>query len=708
MFDTFLGCSTFLLMNFSLAYASHLVVRRFTPYAPVSVRLVSTGLVFYAFIIIIFQLLSPFHAITKTGVSISCLAVALSAHLMWSRHRDFQADLQPLRVWVRDGLSSRWAVLIVICGFVVLVSLSRALLMPPLAWDSLTYHLTFAALWIQKGTLMVFQAPDQMQTAYFPINGELFSAWLLLPFHSDLIVNAMNFPLTLLGGISCYALARELGLSRKESSWAPALICFAPMIYSLITTAYTDTAVFAFSVASVLFALRFMKTGVIYEAFFSLVAAGIVLGTKYNSIPLVGLIVTAVFIKMFMVKHKRLLLKVVLLLVGLMMLCMLGGRQYINNTIVAGNPIYPFPFKIFNQTIFSGWSQAAQVEKAVSAIVPANDKMELLKTELSKFCYRTMSAGPKFPLFFILAVFALCMTNTMVSKRYLYFLTFLWVVPVVTLYLDTSSAIAKQTDLTAVNTRYFAPYIALFTIQGLVVIRKIRNQFKAIDFFLVLLVVWDLFHANTSHIKEVAALYPVAVLMVPLMFLFYRLSIGREAAVIKRWGVYATGFVMCTGALCFLQIYRDNTRYIYYQNYTDLHSIPTDYVAAWKLLDTPDEKKTIALTKGWDPLLHTWFFYPLMGSRLQNDIMYLSAKYRDAAPTRFDRGSLRGNDISIWRENVRQNNVDYILAQKPWPIELGWMTDSSDEFLLIAEDKKWKIFRCRTNKSETNASGPSL
>ena len=210
-YNTVLGCLIFLVTNISLLYTSHLLVRRFLSNTPPSVRLVALGTFFYSFIILIFQLLSPFHAITKTGVTISCLVLAFVFHLVWGKHGNIQAEIEPVKAWIRDGLNSRWAVLIIICGFVVLLSLSRALLMPPLAWDCLTYHLTFAALWVKKGTLFLFEAPDQIHScAHLPINGEIFASWLLLPFHNDLIVNTMNFPLALLGGISCYAIAREL------------------------------------------------------------------------------------------------------------------------------------------------------------------------------------------------------------------------------------------------------------------------------------------------------------------------------------------------------------------------------------------------------------------------------------------------------------------------------------------------------------------
>jgi len=198
--NVFTGCIVLIVTNLSLLYTAHLIVRKFYRDAPAAPRLVALGVLYYAFIIALFQLLSPFYAITKTWVTILCLLFALITHLRWGALSCIRAEILPMVAWVRDGLKSRWSALMVCCGFVVLLSLSRALLMPPLAWDCLTYHLTFAALWIQKGTLFIFHAPDQIaDNAYFPINGDIFASWLLLPFDSDMVVNTMNFPVTLLG-----------------------------------------------------------------------------------------------------------------------------------------------------------------------------------------------------------------------------------------------------------------------------------------------------------------------------------------------------------------------------------------------------------------------------------------------------------------------------------------------------------------------------
>ena len=149
------------------------------------------------------------------------------------------------------------------------------------------------------------------------------------------------------------------------------------------------------------------------------------------------------------------------------------------------------------------------------------------------------------------------------------------------------------------------------------------------------------------------------------------------------------------GALYLLQTYRDSTRYTYYQGHEDFHSLPRDYVDAWDFLDKEGEKKTIAMARGWKPESHEWFFYPLLGRHLQNDIVYVSAKYKWETPTWLDRGLLRGNDFSIWIDNLKKKNVDYILVVEPWPNELTWIGRYPDKFQLVFTARKFKIFKYR-------------
>ena len=713
-FNTLVGCIIFLLTNGSLLYTAHLLVRRFFPNATASARLVAIGTLFYAFIILIFQTLSPFYAITRTGVTITCLLLALGSHFLWGKHRDLEADIEPLTTWLRDGLSSRWAALIIICGFVVVLSLSRALLMPPLAWDCLSYHLPFATLWIKKGALLLFNAPDQIsENVHFPINGDIFASWLMLPFQTDIVVNIMNFPITLLGGISCYAIARELGLTRKEASFAPALICFAPMVYSQITTQYIDNAVFAFSSAATLFGLRFLRKGFPQDSILSLVAGGLVLGMKFTGIPVVGIIFLATVLKTIrLVNYSGFLKMLGLIICGLLILCALGGRQYILNGLYAGNPLYPFSLTIVNHEILEGSHKLEQVSEWVSNWEKEQgvDKLSFWEKEYKKFSYSRRTAGPKYLIFLIVALISLFIRPRGVSQKDWYFLAVLWIVGIVLFYANTSADFARRGVWMQGSTRFLSFPMAIFTIQGLTVIAKLGRYFKNIFFFMVILIAWDLMHINKTHIQGIEGLYPLVIVMLILVIIFFKRVLemlyqkkgssltAKEVSISgsrtnRQWVVGILFFVTLTGGLYFLQSYRDTTRYSYYRDYFDYVDFPRTFVDGWEFLDQPDEKKTIAMSIGWAAPGHKWFFYPLLGRWLQNDVVYISAKYKWDAPIWLHRGLLRGNSRSTWLHNLKRKKVDCILVAKPWPTELRWMLSDQDAFQLVFSDQECKIFK---------------
>jgi len=713
-FNTLVGCIIFLLTNGSLLYTAHLLVRRFLPNATASARLVAIGTLFYAFIIVIFQALSPFYAITKTGVTIACLLLAVASHFLWGKHRNLEADIQPLKTWIKDGLNSKWAVLLIICGFVVLLTFSRALLMPPLAWDCLSYHLPFAALWIKKGTLLLFNAPDQIsENVHFPINGDIFAAWLMLPFQTDAVVNIMNFPITLLGGISCYAISRELGLTRKEASFAPALICFAPVIYSQITTQYIDNAVFTFSSAATLFGLRFLRKGYPQDSILSLVAGGLVLGTKFTGISVVGIIFLATVLKTIrLVNYSGFLKKLGLIICGLLILCTLGGRQYILNALYAGNPLYPFSLTIVNHEILEGSHKLEQVREWVSNWEKEQgvDRLSLWEKEYKKFSYSRRTAGPKYFIFLIFALVSLFIRPGGVSKKDWYFLAVLWIVGIVLFYANTSADFARRGVWMQGSTRFLSFPIAIFTIQGLTVIAKLGRYFKNIFFFMVILIAWDLMYINKTHIQGIEGLYPLVIVMLIVVIIFFKPAlemlyqkkgsslISKELSrsgnsTNRQWVVGILFFITLTGGLYFLQSYRDTTRYSYYSDYFDYVDFPRTFVDGWEFLDQPDDKKTIAMSIGWAAPGHKWFFYPLLGRWLQNDVVYISAKYKWDAPIWLHRGLLRGQSRSTWLHNIKRKKVDCILVAKPWPIELRWMLSDQDAFQLVFSDQECKIFK---------------
>ncbi len=719
LLNILIGCVVFFVTNLSLLYACHLLARRFFSGLPDSARLVGIGVLYYGFIILILQALSPLHAISKTWVTVACLLVALACHFLWGTYRNLEADANPVRQWVRDGLASRWAALIIVCGFVVLLSLVRALLMPPLSWDSLTYHLTSAALWIKKGTLCTLQAPYQMQNAYFPINGELFAAWLILPFHTDLLVNTLNFPITLLGGVACYAIARELGLQRGDASFVPALICFASVIYAQITTQYVDNAAFAFCVASVLFTLRYLSKGHLCDGFLVLASAGILIGIKYSIIPVAGIIVIIIAIKtVLLTGYTGFFRKSGLMLSGVLIFALLGGRQYLVNAVEAKNPLYPFPMIMFNGMLEGKGVNIKEVWW-MGGINELQDKREVKENiwiqEYKKFCQAYLAAGPKFVPLLLLAFIGLFIIPPLVPKPCWYALFFTWLIPITIFYTtDTAKAGMGVTGFT-INTRYFSPYIALFTIQGVVVLKTILKQLKSFKLVFAALVGWDLIYVYKKQCWELELLYPYTTLLVFLMLIVWMIAAEKmktlcrqgpipllsswvAAGYRKRFAAYAMRFVLVVAALYLLQTYRDETRYFYYRSQTDYHDFPREFIDGWEFVDNCGEEKTIALASTWDPPGTKWFFYPLMGRWLQNDVTYVSAKYKWDVPVWLHRGLLEGDDLSIWLHNLKRQKVNYVFLQKPFGIEWEWVQARRNLFEPLFWDLNCAVYKYTEKK----------
>ncbi len=719
------GCFVFLATNGCLLYASHLLVRRFFSHVPPAARMVAHGVLYYALIVLIFQALSPLHAIGRIWATVSCIAVALAAHLAWGSLRDFSAETEPLRAWLRDGLNSRWTALIMVCGFVVLLALSRALLMPPLVYDCLTYHLTFAAMWIKKGAIFLFKAPDQIiDCAYFPINGELFASWLLLPFHSDLLANTMNFPLTLLAGIGCYAIARELGLTRTEASFAPALVCFAPMVFAQITTSLVDNATFAFYAASVLFLLRYLRGGHLPEGLLAIAAGGVLAGIKHSGIPVLGLIFLAFAVNLVRAERMGgLFKKCAVILAGIAIIGVAGGRQYIINTIEAGNPLYPFSVKMMGTRLLEGSDQWKLVSQWIGEQEKENglDKYSLWEKEYRRLLFLAITLGPKFLAFALLAFVSFVARPPAFSLRLWCFLTALWLLPMALFYADTDVNVARKGPWIESSSRFLSPYVALFTIMGLTVIKKYRHHFRGVDFLLVALIIWDLLHINKTHLAPVAMFYPFIVLLTVMAALFLdplrtwlrrvavrqrnppaMVSSGHGGGRRGHWAASAAALLLLVAALYLLQSYRDATRYMYYSGHADhqgFAALAITQVGAWDFLDRPDDPKTIALAMDPATPLGYWLFYPLMGRHLQNDVAYVSAKNKWDVPAWVDRGMLRGNDYSVWLYNLKRLRVDYIMLAAPWPLEYSWMSTHKDAFDLIFSDSRCKIYRFAGDRS---------
>lgn len=213
------------------------------------------------------------------------------------------------------------------------VSLAFAATHAPFSlYDAISYHLYFAARWLQDHAMSILPTPfSDPSQAYEPANGELFFVWLMAPWHGDFAARAGQVPFWLLGALSLYAIARRLGAARQHA-WYPALLFLVarPIVEQAIgaDVDLIGSALFAASIALGLTAVD-RDTRVDWAVWG--VAAGLTLGSKF-----VMLAFLPVLLSVGVAAGPR--RRAVWALPGLIVF---GASWYLRNWIVAGSPIYP-------------------------------------------------------------------------------------------------------------------------------------------------------------------------------------------------------------------------------------------------------------------------------------------------------------------------------------------------------------------------------
>ena len=242
-----------------------------------------------------------------------------------------------------------------------------ALVLPPFAYDALSYHLTAVADWIQSGK--IGPNPYALCCGRYPSNAEVLFAWPTLLLGRDTVTDAVQIVTALLAGLSAVGLARAAGVSPPGSVVAGALFALTPIVLTQSNTNYNDVTVTAFFLAALYFATRLLRArGFAFArsdeapklAFASLVgiAAGLAFGTKTNGIVLAVLVTLPVLAQLAIAARRRALPSgrfalVAACLVGGAM-AMTGGWWYARNWVVTGNPLAPFEVRALGVEVFKG------------------------------------------------------------------------------------------------------------------------------------------------------------------------------------------------------------------------------------------------------------------------------------------------------------------------------------------------------------------
>jgi len=279
----------------------------------------------------------------------------------WPRINRF--SIPPFAQLVSDVLRSPWAsALVGLAGLALAWQLVIALVLPPYAYDALSYHLLDVATWVQQGRLA--PSPLDLCCAYYPGNAEVVPAWSAVLLGSDHLVDTVQVLAAVVGGVAVAGIGRTAGLDRGASSAAGALFVLTPAVLAQASTAYVDVLQTALVLCALHGLVRFAAEASPQHLLVPALTTALLSGTKGNGLLWAAALgLTAVVLGLVQVRRGRLRGVVAAGAVGggVAACLLLGGWWYLRNVLTTGNPLYPFELRVGSWVLAAGPFQVDQV-----------------------------------------------------------------------------------------------------------------------------------------------------------------------------------------------------------------------------------------------------------------------------------------------------------------------------------------------------------
>jgi hypothetical protein len=574
--------------------------------------------------------------------------------------------------------------------------LLRGLVAPPLGWDGLTYHLLKAGRFVQAGALVTEQAPDSWRFyEYFPIGGDVLWAWVLLPFRSGLLIVGMGVLQWLAAMLGLYAAARELGAAPPLATGVATSIGAMPAMIVFLSSGYVDNAALTFFALSSVFVIRVLG-GAVGEAPLAAAALGCMAGVRFTTLPLLaigGLLLAWAILRSAAPWRRS------ALLLATSLVALVGAPTYLRAWWERGSPFHPVRVAIAGQVLSAGDSE---LERVVSWTLEDGRREQ---PEPSMFWSRLFYAphengwytnpGPGLAPLALVAAFG---AWGLARRRLWGPLGWLVAVVVVTFGALATEEMLVYRVATWANTvgRLLLPGIAALALLGAGTTGPRRGSWAL---GLVTLAsaagcIWSLPRGfSFAELAGLTALGAGLAAALAALGLLWRWR-GRGLAGRWAWGGAAIVGVLLLAAA---DQVRGAQRYPLYEDAAQIagpiyqsHPLRSDFMAAWPIwqaLDGPQPLR-LAVFTGWDGHGQNNYRFPLLGSRLQNEVVYVPITRDGSIVNGVDLEASRGRpDFGAWIERLRAARIDAVVSLTPvnGP-ETEWIRRSPELFELLVKD----------------------
>lgn len=316
--------------------------------------LLVAGLLYFAQITVSLLLLGFLSLLNTWAVFLLNLGISTIAIVSFRSYT--QPFGRPLHAWYNDVSLKKDPVLIlllVLLAVELLIILCQILVLPPLVWDVLTYHLTLMVEWFQQGKIV-----HAIPTAVSRINSmtmglPVLSLWYFLFLEDDILVELPQFLWSVMLLLTAYSFLRRTGLTRSWSVKFAALVFFIPGVLISASTVKDHTALNTSLLVALLFAYDFLRTRDHSRLLIVGLATGLGLGYKNVGIVYV-LVVWGVMLLCLLLQDRQELTESgkrnklgVFALAANGIALTIGGYWYIRNLLLYGRLQGSFSYKSF-------------------------------------------------------------------------------------------------------------------------------------------------------------------------------------------------------------------------------------------------------------------------------------------------------------------------------------------------------------------------
>jgi hypothetical protein len=239
-------------------------------------------------------------------------------------------------------------------------------------FDDVSYHLSAVATWVRYGDLrMIRFSMGDPSTPFYPVLGELASWVLLAPFRdSDVAARRAQIPFALFSFLAVYAIARRLGLARREAAFATVAYAAIHHVFPVLAVAAgNDHSTAFFTLAGLDAALACARRPRAGTAALTGTALGLLLATKYIGILFAPVVLAVLALAMLIERRQPETAKpsyprlATLALLLAAVLALTGGYTYLRNAVTTGNPVFPAPVHLLGLDL-PGWGGVSPAERA--------------------------------------------------------------------------------------------------------------------------------------------------------------------------------------------------------------------------------------------------------------------------------------------------------------------------------------------------------